>query len=263
MRLRAMTYKITPENTLFARGHLERSLARDPNSAEGWGELANVLMIDVLRNWNNATEEQLARAEEAVVEAHAAIDRSVTLVHVAEARIRRAKGDHRGALNACDKALERDPNLTMAVVQRAFELIYLEGAEGARKAVLATSKVDLSPRDPDPGNFYWVSGIAHFVVQDYDKAIPMLQKSVQERPTTWYSRAALISAYALLRRLDRDEAQESVREYREKFSHWPLDPKIRDWTGDKRFHNAHPEFTASLQEFLGGLQIAKDTVGFP
>jgi adenylate cyclase len=200
-----------------------------------------------LRHLNNATEEQLARAEEAVREAYAAIARSVALVHVAEARIRRAKGDHRGALNACDKALERDPNLTIAVVQRAFELIYLEGAHGAREAVLATSKVDLSPRDPDPGNFYWVSG----------------QKSVQERPTTWYSRAVLISTYALLRRLDRDEAQESVREYREKFSHWPLDPKIRDWTGDKRFRNAHPEFTASLQEFLRGLKIAKDTAGFP
>jgi adenylate cyclase len=256
-----MTYKITPENTLFARGYLERSLARDPNSAEGWGELANVLMIDFLRHWNNATEEQLARAEEAVKEAHAAIKRSLAQVHVAEARILRAKGDHQGAVDACNEALKIDRNLTMAVVQKAFEQIYLDGAEGARKAVQATSKGP-SPRDPDRGNFYWVSGIAHFNINDHDKAIPLLQKSVQERPTTWYSRAALISAYGLRGWLDRDEAKKSVREYREKFSHWPLD-RIRDWTRDKRFHNAHQEFKASLQEFLRGLKIAKDTAGFP
>jgi adenylate cyclase len=260
MRLRAMAYKITPENTLFARCHLERSLARDPNSAEGWSELANVLMIDVLRNWNNATEEQVARAEEAVQKAYAAIDRSVALVHVAEARIRRAKGDHQGALDACDKALQLDPNLTTALVQKAFELIYLGRAQ---EAALATSAITLSPHDPDPGNFYWVSGIANYIVKDYNKAIPLLQKSVQERPTTWYSRAALISAYALTGRLEQHEAQESLHEYREKFGHWPRDPKIKDWTGEKRFRNAHPEFTASLQEFLRGLQMAKETAGFP
>jgi adenylate cyclase len=260
MRLRAMAYKITPENTLFARCDLERSLARDPNSAEAWGELANVLMIDFLRNWNNATEEQVARAEEAVQKAYAAIDRSVALVHVAEARIRRAKGDHQGALDACDNALKLDPNLTTAVMQKAFELIYLGRAQ---EAALATSAISLSPHDPDPGNFYWVSGIAYFFMNDYNKAIPLLQKSVKERPTTWYSRAALISAYALSRRLEQDEAQQALHEYREKFSSWPLDPKIKDWAGEKRFRDVHPEFTTSLQEFLRGLQIAKETAGFP
>ena len=60
LRLRAMAYlidKVTPENTLAARRDLEKSVALDPNSAQAWAELANVLMIDVLRDWNNATKE--------------------------------------------------------------------------------------------------------------------------------------------------------------------------------------------------------------
>jgi adenylate cyclase len=263
LRLRASAYligKVAPENTAHARRALEESVKRDPDSAHAWADLANVVMIDVLRNWNNATEKDVEQAEDAVRRAYA-IDASVALAHVAEARIRRAKGDHQGALDACDKALQLNPNLTTALGQKAFELMYLGRAREA--PALAAKAMDLSPRDPDLGNFYWVSGNSYFIVKDYDKAIPLLQKSVQERPTTWYSRATLISAYALTGRLGQHEAQESMHEYRDKFNHWPLDPKIRDWTGEKRFRNAHPEFTASLQEFLRGLQIAKKTAGFP
>jgi adenylate cyclase len=263
LRLHAMAYlidKVTPENTLAARGALEKSVKLDPNSAEAWSELANVLMIDFLRNWNNATEEQVERAEEAVQNAYA-IDRSVVLAYVAEARIRRARGDHQGALNACDEALKLDPNVTTALVQKAFELMYLGRAEEA--PALAKRAMALSPRDPDLGNFYWISGRAYFVLKDYDNAIPLLEKSVQERPTTWYSRAYLISAYALTGRLEGNQAQVALSEYREKFNNWPLDPKIRDWSGERRFSNPHPKFTGSLEEFFRGLQIAKEKGGFP
>jgi TolB-like protein len=97
LRLRAMAYlidKITAENTLAARHALERSVALDPNSAEAWSALANVLMIDFLRYWNNATREQeqvIPVAEDAVQKAYA-IDWSVALAHVAEARQRRSPG---------------------------------------------------------------------------------------------------------------------------------------------------------------------------
>ena len=58
LRIRAMSIYIngiTPEHTLEARQLLEQSVRLDPNSAEAWAELANVLMIDYLRSWNNAT----------------------------------------------------------------------------------------------------------------------------------------------------------------------------------------------------------------
>jgi len=61
--------KITPDNTRAARRALEKSLELDPNSAEAWSQLAYVLMIDFLRNWNNATQETVEQAQEAVQKA--------------------------------------------------------------------------------------------------------------------------------------------------------------------------------------------------
>ena len=273
LRLRAMAYlidKVTPKNTLAARRALETSVARDPDSAEAWGELANVLMIDLFRDWNNATKENVVRAEEAVQKAYA-IDRSLPLAHVAEARIRRAKGDHQGALEACDEALQLDRNLTEALVQKAFVLVFLGRAKDVPP--LVETAMTLSPRDPDPGNFYWLLGRAYFtlatasgtppeaVAKRYHDAIYWLQKSVQESPDRWYVRAHLISAYALTGRLGEREAKATLNEYRQKFKDWPLDPNIRNWASQERFRDAHPDFKATIQELLRGLQVAQG--GFP
>jgi adenylate cyclase len=274
LRLRAMAYlidKVTPKNTLAARRALETSVARDPDSAEAWGELANVLMIDFFRDWNNATKENVVRAEEAVHKAYA-IDRSLALAHVAEARIRRAKGDHQGALEACDEALQLDRNLTEALVQKAFVLVFLGRAKDVPP--LVETAMTLSPRDPDPGNFYWLLGRAYFtlatasdtppeaIAKRYKDAIHWLQKSVQESPDRWYVRAHLISAYALTGRLGEREAKATLNEYRQKFKDWPLDPNIRNWASQERFRDAHPDFKATIQELLRGLQVAQ-AGGFP
>ena len=274
LRLRAMAYlidKVTPENTLAARHALEKSVVRDPDSAEAWGELANVLMIDFFRDWNDATKQNIVRAEEAVHKAYA-IDRSLALVYVAEARIRRAKGDHQGALEACDEALQLDRNLTEALVQKAFVLVFLGRAKEAPP--LIETAMALSPRDPDPGNFYWPLGRAYFSLaiapgtpqeaagKDYDHAIHWLKKSVQESPDRWYVMAHLISAYALAGRLGEREAKAAITEYGQKFKNWPLDPNIRNWAGQERFRDANPDYQATIHQLLRGLQIAQ-AEGFP
>ena len=183
------------------------------------------------------------------------------------------KGDHQGALDAFDEALQLDSNLVLAWVQKANELVFLGRAKEAPAA--SARAIDLSPRDPDLGAFYFSMGRAYFTMaatsgtpqeaaaKDYDNAIQRLQKSVQERPTTWFNRAFLISAYALTGRLEQHEAQAALHEYREKFKNWPLDPNIKEYCAQKRYRDAHPDFEAALQEFLRGLQIAKDTAGFP
>jgi tetratricopeptide (TPR) repeat protein len=116
--------------------------------------------------------------------------------------------------------------------------------------------ISLSPRDPSIGVFYWIMGRAYFAMKDYDDAIIWLQKSVQARPTLWFSRAHLISAYALTGRLEQDEAQAALTEYREKFwTKWRLEPAIRDYYA-KEIPNHHPNFRASVEELFKGLQLA-------
>jgi adenylate cyclase len=235
-------------------------------SAEVWARLADSLIKDFLRT--SATEENVALAEMAVRKA-LAIDRSLPLAHLARARIRRAKGDHKGALKACDEALRLDSTLAEASVQKAFALVFLGRPKAALKTAMAP---DL--RDADPGNFYWLLGRAYFslatasgtrskaAAKYYDDAIQSLQKCVQENPERWYVRAHLIGAYALSGRLGEPEAKAALNEYREFFTHWSLDPAIRKWAYHKRFRDAHPDFKAAIQELLRGLQIAQ-AEGFP
>jgi adenylate cyclase len=264
MRLRAMAYlidKVTPENTRAARRDLEKSVADDPHSAQTWAELADVLTLDLLYGWNNASKEvEFVRAEEALQKSYA-ISRSIALAHVAEGRIWRIKGDHQRALDAFNDALQLDPNLVTALVAKAGQLTYLGRAHEA--TALVEKAINLSPQDPDLGRTYFVIGRAYFATKDYDRAIQWLQKAIQLRPTTWFIRAYLISAYALTGRLHEQEAKVAVNEYKQKFTAWPLVPNIKDYYAADQYRDAHPDFRAMNHELLKGIEIAKQTADFP
>jgi tetratricopeptide (TPR) repeat protein len=221
--------------------------------------LAFVLVSDFLNGWNEAKEGPDAgrvlfqRAEKALQEA-LQIDRSVPMAHVADGFIHRVKGDHQGALDAFDEALRLNPNLALAYAQKANQLVFLGRAKEAPPLVMKA--ISLSPRDPSIGVFYWVIGRAYFAMKDYDDAIKWLQKSVQARPTLWFSRAHLISAYALTGRLEQHEAQAALTEYRENFwDKWRLEPAISGYYA-KEIPNQHPDFHASIEELYKGLRLA-------
>jgi adenylate cyclase len=241
--------------------------APSAKSAEVWAGLADSLIKDFLRT--SATEDDLALAEMAARKA-LKINPSLPLAHIAQARICRAKGDHKGALKACDQALGRDSTLeTEASVQKAFALVFL----GKPKEALKTAKT-LDPSSTDPGNLSWLLGRAHFTAaalsgtrskvaaKYYDDAIDCLKKCVRENPERWYVRAHLIGAYALAGRLEAPEAEAAIKEYREKFMDWPLYPAIRNWADHQRFRGAHHNFRAAIDELLRGLKEAQ-AKGFP
>jgi tetratricopeptide (TPR) repeat protein len=263
-RLPATPYlidKLTPQNTLAARRELEKAVALDPNSAEAWARLAHLSMTDYLRGWNSATEANIGEAEQYLQKAYA-IDRSVALAHVAKGKIREAKGDLPGEIDALNEALQLDPNLAVAYAHKANALILLGRAQEAPE--LLRKAVQLSPRDPDLGLFYWFMGRAYFNMKNYTDAIQWLKKSVQESPTTWFSWAHLISAYALTGQLQQPDANADLDEYRQRFkADWPLEPNIKEYYNQAKYRSAPPELQAALQEYFSGLQIAKEIVGFP
>jgi tetratricopeptide (TPR) repeat protein len=226
------------------------------------------LIKDFLRT--SATEDDLALAEMAARKA-LEIAPSLPLANIAQARICRANGDHKGALKACNKALSRGSTLTAeASMQKAFALVFL----GRPKDALKTAKT-LDSSGTDPGNLSWLRGRAYFTLaacsgaKYYDDAIHWLQKCVQENPERWYVRAHLIGAYALAGQLGDSagqlgdsKAQVAINVYCEKFMDWPLYPAIRNWADHQRFRGAHHDFRAAIDELLRGLKEAR-TKGFP
>jgi adenylate cyclase len=260
LRLRAMALlvtSITPEQHLAARQFLEKSLHGDPQSAESWSQLAFVLVNDYLNHWNEAKDspeaakELLRRAGEAVEQA-LKFDPSVAMAHYAVGLVRRAKGDHQGALDALDRAVQLDPNFSRAWAQKANELVMVGRPKEAPPLVLKA--IALSPRDPVLGVFYWIIGRAYFVMADYDNAIIWLRKSVELIPRFWYNRAYLLAAYALTGRHSQPEGVAALTDYNAGFSGYTVQ-RIRDLYANELPH-PDPGMQASIQELYRGLQLA-------
>jgi adenylate cyclase len=258
LRLRATALlidSITAPHTLAARKYLEESVRLSPSSANSWSQLANVLIYDYLNRWNeaqrNADERNdlLRQAGDALQRA-LALDPTIAMSHLADGFIRRAKGDHQGALNAFDRALALDPNLALAYVQKANQLTLTGRPEEAPSLVLKA--IRLSPRDQSIAVFYWVLGRAYFMMEQYDEAIRWLRKSVEARSTLWFSRVYLVSAYALTG--NRDEAAAALKDFDNALPGYNL-ARIQD-IYLREIPNNDPTFQKTLQDLYRGLRQA-------
>jgi TolB-like protein/Tfp pilus assembly protein PilF len=260
LRLHAMALIVagpSPEHHLSARQFLEESLQRDPQSAESWSQLAGLLVNDYLNDWNEAKQsaeagkDLLRRAEKVLAEA-LKIDPTVAAAHLADGFIRRAKGDHQGALDAFDRAVQLDPNSARAYAQKANQLVMVGRPKEAPPLVLKA--IALSPRDPYAGTFYWVIGRAYFVMQNYDDAIVWLRKAVEVRPNVWYSRAYLLAAAAHLGRHEQPELRAALSDYNGGFSGYTVQ-RIRELY-EKELPHTDPVMQAGIQALYDGLQKA-------
>jgi adenylate cyclase len=260
LRLRAMALIVaspTPERALAARQLLQESVRLDPQSAESWSQLAWAFVNDYLNHWNEAKQspeagkELLRRAEQALQEA-LKIDPSIAMAHYAEGLIRRARGDHPGALDAFDRAVQLDPNFARALTQKGNQLVMLGRPKEAPPLILKA--ITLSPRDPYVGGFYWAIGRAYFVMKDYDNAIVWLRKSAEMLPNLWYNRAYLLAAYALTGRHEQPEGLTAMNEYQAGFSGYTVQ-RIRSMY-EKELPHPDPGMQASIQELYKGLQLA-------
>ena len=216
LRLRATSLffqSIAPQNTLLARNLLTQSVRLDPNSAEAWARLAELIANDYLLIWNNTGREQLRDAEEAARKA-LSINPNLALAHFSNGLILRAMGEHPLALDAFTRAIDLDPNFALAYANKAGELTLLGRPGEARP--LVEKAIMLSPHDPSLGIFFWFIGRAEFYGERYEQAIPWLRKSVEARPNVAFNRLYLISAYAL--HGDMDAARATLEEFNRRFS---------------------------------------------
>jgi len=253
LRLRAMALyinSITPEHTLAARQLLEQSVRLDPNSAESWGWLADLLVSDYLTRWNGVGKDQLDQAEEAVRKA-VAIDPDLALAHYADGLILRARGEHHAALEAFRLALRLNANFARAYAQEGNELVNV--GRPAEAPPLVEMAIRLSPLDPSLGQFYWILGRAHFFAGDYHSAAGWLQKSIEVRPNLWYNRLYLVSAYELSGHADL--ANKVLREFNEQteFKGYTL---VRVDSSEKANPNDNAVVAAGRQKFRAGLLAA-------
>lgn len=197
LRLRATSLlfsSVAPEHTLTIRRLLQRSAELDPDSAETWARLAEIVASDYLCRWNDTGTEQLRVAEEAVRKA-LLIDPNHALAHVSRGLVDRAFGEHHLALEAFTRAIELDRNCARAYAHKGNELSLL--GRPAEAPAFVEQAMRLSPRDSSIGMFQWINGRAYFYLEQYHQAIPWLRRSIAARPNLWFNRLYLVSACAL------------------------------------------------------------------
>jgi adenylate cyclase len=244
---------VSPENDRFIRDLVRQALAglggaTPPWLAEAWALLADVLASDYLHRWNGAGTDQLDEAQYAVDQAFA-IDDRLALAHYACGFVKRARGLHQDALAAFDRALELDSDFARASAQKGNELINL-GRPGEAPA-LVQKAIELSPQDPSLGMFYWIMGRAYFFDESYDAAITWLEKSIEARPTVWYNRLYLVSAYAL--QGDVGKARDVLENFRGRFPGYTLARVIENEHANP---NANEIVVSARGEFHAGLLAA-------
>lgn len=253
LRFRAMALYIsgiTPEHTLKARRLLEQSVQLDPNSAEFWAWLAEIILTQYLHTWNNVGKEDLRQADDAVAKA-IAIDPGIAQAYYAQGLLRRTRGEHARALEAFTRAVELNPNMPRALAEKANELTLL-GRPGEVPS-LVEKAIKLSPRDPALGGFYWIIGRAYFFAGDYRDAIPWLRKAVAIRPNTWYNWLYLVSAYEFDHQ--QDEAKQALREFNniQQFAGYTIERVIKI---EQKNPDDNAVVVSARQKMHEGLQLA-------
>jgi adenylate cyclase len=244
----------SPQNTRFVReilgAALESAMSVAPHfgTAEAWATLANALICDHLNRWNPEKPANLGEAENAIQQA-LTIDRDLPLAHFVDGFVKRAKGDHEAALMAFDRALQLKPDFARAYAQKANELINVGRPQEAPPLVEKT--IELNPRSPSLGMYYWIIGKAHFFAGNYSEAIKWLEKSIALRENLWYNRLYLISALAITGQ--RKQAEEALNDLNGKFGRYTLTRVASDELANP---NSHEVIVAGRRSLHEGLRSA-------
>jgi tetratricopeptide (TPR) repeat protein len=187
---------VTPEASLFVREILEKALTNPVGvaprwAADAWALLANVLMNDYLNWWNYAGQEELRKANDAVENA-LALNPELAFAHHAKGLIYRARRQHNAARKAFKKAKCLDSGFARAHAQFGNQKASLARDDEVQGPL--DQAIQLSPRHPASGYFYWGKGRGFFQQTDWVNAVKWLQKSVDALPTVWYNRCYLGAA---------------------------------------------------------------------
>ena len=269
LRLHAMALLVTshtPDHHFLARDYLRESLKIDENSAEGQSELAHLLMNDYYSHWLKPGEKlpDLLHEAEIAVQKALIMDPSIATAHQADGLIHRANGDHLGARDAFDRAIQLDPNFARAWAQKANELVMLGQPNEALPLAFKATK--LSPHDPVLPVFHWIIGRAYFVIASniaanrgqsleyYNQAISWLRKSVEMMGNVWYSRAWLVSAYWLSGRDQENEAKTARDNFIKDFPEHTI-KRIRD-VYEHENPQRNPVMTQAIDKLEAGLRDA-------
>ncbi len=234
-----------------ARQAFERVLELDPPSIDGRIGIGTVLADDLVFNFSNSREQDIARADHVLSEA---LERDLnrSMAHFAMGVLRRVQNRLSDSKIELESAIALDRNNARALQQLGVTLICLGEPEDAIPQL--ERAIRLNPYDPNIASYYWALGSADLISDRLDDAVTLLSKARAANPRLYFIHLWLAGSLAL--KGDLDAARSAVAE---SVTLRPEINSVASWRAENLFYT-NPHFTALAEKTLyAGLRRA----GFP
>jgi adenylate cyclase len=193
------------ESMIRARGLFEEAIKIDPNYARAYANIAITYSAEVNFQWTQDRKESIRKGLEYAKSA-LALDDSIPQIYLARSFLYLSQREHLAAIEAANRTLEVHQNYADGHATLAFILSFSGKLEEALMALNRAKQ--LNPQAT--GVYLGVEGRILFLLERYNSAVEMLEKSVDRNPALDRSHLTLAAAYAALGQID--EAAWSVEE---------------------------------------------------
>jgi adenylate cyclase len=190
----ALTKPMSPSTRQEALRLFERALEIGPRSLDAKIGIAITLASNVADGWSNSVQQDLARAEQFLLEALEA-DANSAPAHAEMGRVHRLQDRLPEARIELETAVAIDRNSVFALRQLGQTLMWLGQPEAG--IPLIEKAIQLSPRDPSLAGAYWAVGVCHLLLEHTDWALDFLKRARAENPRFWRIHLWLAAALGL------------------------------------------------------------------
>jgi TolB-like protein/cytochrome c-type biogenesis protein CcmH/NrfG len=187
----------TPEDYAKAVSYFEKAVELDPSYGRAYGALA-------LTYWESSHNFWTFRLGVSWVEARdraerylkLAMDNLSPLAHQVASKMLIDWRQHENAIAEAQRALALDPNDANSYLAMAYALVYAGRPKEAVDFVQRAMRLD----PHYPAYHLYVLGLAHFVMEEFDAAVPLFKRAVKLNPENYVPLIPLAAAYAHLGR---------------------------------------------------------------
>ena len=189
---------------------LEEAIELDPRFSTAYATLARCHVYAGYHGWSASAREVVHKAEKFARQA-VALDEQDPFAHLALGFVYMINKELVRSVNELNRALELNPNLSIAHGYLSNTLAFLGRSEEALAA--AERAIRGSPRDPE--RYLWYIGImnAHFAAERYEECVEAAEQAVLLQPNFYGGHIIMASALTYLERIE--EAKQAALRARE------------------------------------------------
>ena len=179
MKARQLFWQTSKETTQAARQLLEEAIKIDAQDVRSWGLLAMTHLNDAWNQWSESTDESLALADNASIQA-IKVDELDPWAHHTRSAVTGTLGDLSQAEADLKRALVLNPHFAAALGDMTRVRVFAGKTEGA--VIFAQNAIKASPRDPHISLWHYWIALSYFVDGNYQSGLPHLEEALAIRP---------------------------------------------------------------------------------